>query len=232
MNPQEFLKSKMSAEDFKAYDEMCAKKDAEDKKAKDEFEAKEKKDAEDKRAKDAEEEAEKKKAEDKRAKDKKAKDAKRMKDADPDDGEKAEDDTVEQKTLEGAQRANALDENAVAKIVKLAEDKAIASVTTRLNAVRDAERFVAPWVGQLSPDMAFDSAESVLSGALVNLGFKAEELTGLPASGLKLLFRNQPKPGERTERPTEKQLALDAKAAGGSVLDDILKGIEAPRHRA
>jgi len=58
-DPKDFLKNKLSAEDMKSYDEMCAKKEAEDKKAADEKEEEEKK-----AAADAAAEEEKKKAED------------------------------------------------------------------------------------------------------------------------------------------------------------------------
>jgi uncharacterized protein len=217
MDPKEFLKGKLNAEDMKAYDAMCEKadKEANDKRAKDE--AEEKKKAEDKRAKD-EEESEKKKAEDaKRAKD--AEEEEKKKAAD----KRAKDDLAAQTTLEGGQRANALDEKAVEKIVSTA----VAASDARHKAIGIAKDEVSAVIGHFAPGMAFDSADAVYTTGLEALGVPKADLDGMNLTGLKVLFKNVPRPGAGGA-PRELALAQDSKSP--SALDSILKGIKAPRN--
>lgn len=222
-DPAEFLKSKLSASDWKAYDAMCEAKKAEDKRAADAEEeekkkaedkaAKDAKRASDKAAKDAEEEEEKKKkeGEDKRAKDKAAKD-KAAKDAG----------TEPQSTLEGT--GGAMDAAAVEKIVKLAEDRVLAKQL----AIRTAEREVFPYIGHMKQEMAFDSAEDVYRKTLVAVGVPADEVKDLPLPALKIVLKHQDIPGSA---PKGARMANDAAPAGyKSPLDGILKGVKAPVH--
>jgi uncharacterized protein len=223
MDPQDFLKGKLSAEDWKAYDAMCEKAMA-DKKAKDEAEAEEKKAEDAKRAKDAEEA---KKAEDaKRAKDKKARDAKRAKDAEKkdDDEDRAEDDTEPQSTLEGVVgQGNALDEAILAKVAKMAED----SVTAKFKAIREAERAVFPYIGHIKQDMAFDSAEAVYAQTLAAIGVPKADIDGLPLAALKVVLKQHPVPGSvRRDQP---RMAADA-APKDDALAGILKNFPTPVH--
>jgi hypothetical protein len=223
MDPKEFLKGKLSAEDMKAYDDLY------DKKAKDEAES-EKKKAEDKRAKDEEEE--KKKAEDKRAKDKRAKDKKAKDSDDPDDGpgdpddfeqdkKRAKDDLAPQSTLEGL-KGNALDEAAVSKIV----EAAVNASDARHKAIGIAKDEVSAVIGSFAPGLAFDSAESVYRTGLEALGIK-DDLKDMGLTGLKVLFKHTPRPGAEPQR---RQMAMAHDSKEPSSLDSILKGIKAPRN--
>jgi hypothetical protein len=226
MDPKEFLKGKLNAEDMKAYDAMCEKadKEANDKRAKDE--AEEKKKAEDKRAKDAEEEEEKKKAEDKRASDKRAKDKKAKddgEDPDMDDKKRAKDDLAAQSSLQGIGQANALDEAAVERIVSTA----VAASDARHKAIGIAKDEVSAVIGHFASGMAFDSAEAVYRTGLEALGVK-DDLKDMGLTGLKVLFKNVPRPGA-AGAPRELALAQDSKSP--SVLDSILKGVKPPRNR-
>jgi hypothetical protein len=222
MDPKEFLKGKLNAEDMKAYDAMC-EKEASDKKAKDEAESEEKKKAEDaKRAKDEEEKKdEEKKASDKRAKDKKAKDDM----GDPDmqsDKKRAKDDLAPQSTLEGGQRANALDEAAVSKIV----ETAVKASDDRHKAIGIAKDEVSAVIGSFAPGMAFDSAESVYRTGLEALGIK-DDLKDMGLTGLKVLFKHTPRPGASSGH---RELAMAQDSKSPSSLDSILKGIKPPRN--
>jgi len=73
--------------------------------------------------------------------------------------------------------------------------------------IRDAERLVQPWVGQLN--MSFDSAEQVYRQALKMLGVKAD---GIHASALKTILDMQPLPGAK--RIAAKASAMDAANIG------------------
>jgi uncharacterized protein len=227
MDPKEFLKGKLNAEDMKAYDAMCEKadKEANDKRAKDE--AEEKKKAEDKRAKDAEEEEEKKKAEDKRASDKRAKDKKAKDDMESnmsteDKAKRAKDDLAAQSSLEGIGQANALDEKAVERIVSAA----VAASDARHKAIGIAKDEVSAVIGHFASGMAFDSPEAVYRTGIEALGVK-DDLKDMGLTGLKVLFKNVPRPGS-AGAPRELVLAQDSKSP--SVLDGILKGIKPPRN--
>jgi hypothetical protein len=158
----DFLKSKLSAEDMKAYDTMCGNP-----------------------------------AEDETPEEKAAREAKAA-DADPD--KKPE--MVSKSAMDAALKA--VETTATANAVK-------ATIAAQ-NALRDAEKDVRPYVGDLA--MAHDSAEAVYRTALGTLpGVKlaADELKSLPLAALKAVLKSQPIPGQRKAETTP--LAMDAAAA-------------------
>lgn len=105
------------------------------------------------------------------------------------------------------------------KVSKAAMDAAIAAATAkakteaetqtmaRLNAIREAERDVRPYIGDLV--IAQDSAVAVYHMALDSLGIEAKGITDIAA--LKLVLSSQPKPGEAQPKPARP--AMDAAAA-------------------
>ncbi|WP_210338379.1 DUF2213 domain-containing protein [Bradyrhizobium genosp. L] len=96
------------------------------------------------------------------------------------------------------------------KVDRKAMDQAIADNTKaerdRARAVRDAERFVRPWVGDLAH--AYDSAEEVYGAALEARG---KSTKGLHPSAFKSVLEMLPKAGE-ANRPAPR-LATDAKGS-------------------
>jgi len=100
------------------------------------------------------------------------------------------------------------------KVTKPAMDAAIADAEKRATAaaiktqrdIRDAERAVRPWVGDLT--MAFDSGEAVFAHALKMLDVKTD---GVHPSAYRTILELQPKPGEKPRKQVE--LAEDAGAA-------------------
>lgn len=109
--------------------------------------------------------------------------------------------------------ANDQDDPAMQNTVsKPAMDAAIASAEARVikthRDIRDAERAVRPYVGDLA--IACDSAESVYRHALKMLGVKGAET--IHASALPAMLEMQPLPGARKTAPT---LSMDAAAAKG-----------------
>lgn len=96
-------------------------------------------------------------------------------------------------------------------ITKPAMDAAIAeasraaaeAATTTQREIREAEKAVRPWVGELA--LAHDSAEGVYRTALTTLGVK---VAGIHASAFPALLEAQPKPGDRPR--TASRLAQDA----------------------
>lgn len=98
-------------------------------------------------------------------------------------------------------------------VTKPAMDAAIAaavkSATEAANRVqreiRDAERAVRPYVGDLA--MAHDSAQSVYSAALKSLGVKVD---GVHPSAFPVILSMQPKAGEKTAKPARASVAMDS----------------------
>lgn len=131
------------------------------------------------------------------AKDKKAKDAKRARDAqeDDDDDDRANDDKDEDKMGK--------------EDVQKAMDEAIAGERKRADGVRDALRFVRPYVGDL--DMAFDSATDVLTAALKIKGRDAKKYH---PDALRDVLATFPKAGAVPSRGpgTAAPIAMDAKS--------------------
>jgi len=212
--PEEFLKSKMKAEDWNTYDEM---RKARDKRAKDESEEEEKKkkEAEDKRARDEAEEKAEKEAKDRRAKDRKAKDEeteeekKAREDKDADD-KRARDAEAAQKGVEQLMSSGGAMDQRIAK--------ALSENDAKHAAIREAERAVLPKVGSLA--MTFDSAETVYRTALGMLGEDKKEIADLPLPALKAIFKRIPAPGS-APRP----MAFDA---GDSDLAKMFPDVKAP----
>lgn len=68
--------------------------------------------------------------------------------------------------------------------------------------IREAERAVRPYVGELS--MAFDSAEEVYRAALKTMGVNVDNVH---ASALPVILEMQPKPGAKKEKPS---VAMDS----------------------
>ena len=165
------------------------------------FEGKPEKPAKDE--KDDETEEERKEARDKRAKDKKAKDAKRAADAkkakDADPGEEREDEDEDKEESKGkAEDRRAKDKKAMDEAIATA----LAADRARAGAVRDAERDVRPWVGDMA--LSCDSAAEVYAAALKGLGVDTRGITDPKA--LKLVLDAQPRAGASRRNG----LAMDA----------------------
>lgn len=110
------------------------------------------------------------------------------KDAEPEDKDK-------DKVSKGA-----MDE-AIAKAVR----SATATATATQKAIREAERFVRPWVGDLA--IACDSADAVYKAALDSLGVDVE---GVHASAFPKILGMQPKPGSRSSQSDDVPPAMDS----------------------
>jgi hypothetical protein len=114
--------------------------------------------------------------------------------------EPAKGETVSKTAMDAALKKAAEDSAAA---IKLARDEAEKNTMARLNAIREAETVVHPFVGKLVG--AFDSGEAVYRAALTNLGVKHEDIH---ASALRAVLEAQPKAGSKTE------LASDARPEG------------------
>jgi uncharacterized protein len=95
---------------------------------------------------------------------------------------------------------------AIASNVEAATKAAVAVTMARLGAVRDAERDVRPFIGDIA--MAHDSAEAVYRSALDMVGVAHKDIKEVAA--LKAVLHAQPKPGTRQPAP----MATDAASAG------------------
>lgn len=168
----ERLKEKLSAEDYKALDELMAGK------ANDEEEEAAKKRAED----EAEEEA-KKKAEDEAA--------------EAEAKQKAEDEEAEEKKKEEAKEA-----------MDSAMKAAISNERKHQADIRDAERFVRPWVGDLA--VAFDSAADVYKAAIEMNGRSVKDVH---PSAYRTILEMIPKPGQ--QRIPTPRMAMDSAKSNG-----------------
>lgn len=119
-------------------------------------------------------------------------------------GQDSEPDTMEGKGQDGKK---AMD-NTGGKF-KPAMDEAINAAVRQANrqamAIREAERAVRPYVGEIN--VAMDSAESIYRHALVSLG--VEEAKTIHASALPALLRMQKAPGTRERR---EEFAMDSAA--------------------
>ncbi len=171
----ERIKEKVSAEDFKAIDEMLTAGKAND----EDDDAKKKADDE------AAEEA-KKKAEDEEAEAKKKAD-----DEDDDDG-KADDESVSKEAMDAA--------------IKTSVSSAVANERKHQADIREAERFVRPWVGDLA--VAFDSAGDVYKAAIEAQGRSVKDVH---PSAYRTILEMIPKPGQ--QRHQSPRLAMDSAKA-------------------
>jgi uncharacterized protein len=185
---------------------------------------------------DEDEKKKKKEEEEKKAKDKKAKGAKdEEKDDDKDDKNKKKDEPKaedeeeteeEKKKKKEKEAAEAKDKKAKDKamdamVTKPAMDEAIAvavkAATDNQREIRDAERAVRPYVGELAMD--HDSAADVYRAALKTLGVKADEIH---PSALATILSMQPRPGAEQRRAPS--MGMDSK--GMKSLYDLCPGLE------
>ena len=158
----------------------------------DEEKEKEERAAKDKKAEDEEkEEKEKKEKEEKEAKDKKAKDEEKEKEEKAAKDKKGKDAEPEAMTKEDAKKAM---------------DEAITGERQRQRDVREAERFVRAWIGDLA--VAYDSAEDVYKAALESRG---KSTKGIHPSAYRSILEMLPKPG--TENRNSSRVAMDASNA-------------------
>ena len=89
--------------------------------------------------------------------------------------------------------------------LKLTRDAAVKETIAQQNAIRDAEKFVRPWVGELA--MAHDSAVGVYKSALKALAVDGVEKVE-DTDALKAIIKAQPVPGAK--RVSETPLGMDA----------------------
>ena len=139
---------------------------------------------------------------DKAAKDKAAQDA-----AEEEEKKKAQD--AENEAKEPSVKKPAMDA-AIKVAVDAAKKEATAAAIKLANDIRDAEKAVRPYVGDLA--MACDSAEGVYRTALGAMDAQVEGLADLPLNALKAILAAQPLPGSK--RQEKSTFAQDAKAAG------------------
>ena len=170
-----FLKSKLLAEDWAAYDKMCA-----DRKARDESPE------------------EKKKAEEKEAADKAAKDA-------------AEKEAKDKAARDADPKMKPVTAAAMDEAIASARKQAVADTIKLQRSIFDAQNQVRPYLGELSADLAFDSAEAVYETALKALKVNIE---GVHPSAFKAILSAQPLPGKKNGGQSP-ALAMDAAASSG-----------------
>lgn len=95
-----------------------------------------------------------------------------------------------------------------AKAIKVAADQATQEAIKTHNAIREAEKAVRPYVGDLA--MSFDSAEGVYKAALDTLGVNVD---GVHASAYAAILNAQPIKSKNTTNQATRHVALDAAAA-------------------
>jgi len=99
-----------------------------------------------------------------------------------------------------------------APVDRAAMDQAITAAVkaerVRAAALREAEKVVRPWIGDIA--IAQDSAEAVYRLALDSLGLK-DKIEGVHPSAWRTILELQPKPSER--RPAHTRVAMDAATA-------------------
>lgn len=110
---------------------------------------------------------------------------------------------------------------AIAAATKLAHDAA--AKTQR--EIREAEKFVAPWVGEM---IAQDSAEGVYRTAA--LALKIPEADTVHASALKTLIGMVPKPGEQRDGVPQRRMAQDSAATAESEFKKMFPDSVSPLH--
>lgn len=105
-----------------------------------------------------------------------------------------------------------MDSKQVVAFARQAADKAVVAERENQRAIRAAEQFVQPWVGNLSVDMGFDSAEAVYGTALESLGV---DIDGVHPSAYQAVLKAQPLPGSKQQQ---------ARTRGGHALDSATGG--------
>ncbi|MEZ2410537.1 DUF2213 domain-containing protein [Bosea sp. RCC_152_1] len=121
---------------------------------------------------------------------------KKKKVAEDEDGDDEEDDKVTKTAMDAA----------IAAAVKSATKSATAAAIKTQQDIREAERAVRPYVGDLA--MAHDSADAVYRTALTSLGV---DVDGVHPSAFPAILKLQPKPGDTL--PARKPIAQDAAAS-------------------
>ena len=94
---------------------------------------------------------------------------------------------------------------AMDEAIKLAVNKTQKETIARMNAVREAEKLVRPYIGELT--MAMDSAEDIYRLALTTSGI---DVTGVHPSAFPAMLAMLPKPGSEQPRP---RMGMDSKGA-------------------
>lgn len=124
----------------------------------------------------------------------------------PEEAEVTEEDPVNTETTDPVdpdKEKDMIDKPAMDAAINSAVKRATANAVTIQREIRDAERAVRPYVGDLN--MAFDSAEGVYRATLKALGVKVD---GVHASALPAMLSMVPKKDERPARKSS--LAMDA----------------------
>jgi hypothetical protein len=96
--------------------------------------------------------------------------------------------------------------------IKLAVDTALKGERANQKAIREAERAVRRYIGEV-PAMSFDSAAEVYRHALVSLGVEGADK--VHASALPILLKNLPVPGSEARAKPAKSLGMDAASVKG-----------------
>lgn len=124
-------------------------------------------------------------------------------DTDEDDDKKKEVAEDEDGEGDGDKVTKTAMDAAIAAAVKSATKTATAAAIKTQQDIRDAERAVRPYVGDLA--MAHDSADAVYRTALTSLGV---DIDGVHPSAFPAILKLQPKPGDAP--PARKPIAQDA----------------------
>ena len=218
--PKSAMDALAATMDKKAYDEFCAKDwdpdEAEDE-SEEEKEAAKEAVSKDKKAKDSKR-ADDRKAMDKKAHDKKAKDSEEEEPEEVNEGKKdikqSEDkkrahDKKARDSEEDDERADdkRADDKGHAMDAALVAKTVEASVTKRIQGLYAAADAVRPYIGEVNP-MAFDSGDAIKVHALEKLRVKdASKLTG---AALDVVLGYQQKAGARPVERTKPDLAMDS----------------------
>lgn len=146
-----------------------------------------------------------------------------MGDDEDDDKKKAAKEAEDKRAKDEAEKEAKAKEAEDEEKMKTAMDEALTEERANNKAIREAERFVTPWVGQLQ--MAFDSANDVYAFALKARG---KDPKNIHPSAYKDILEMLPKPGTGAERRTS-QPALAMDAAISKDLSDMYPGFDAVR---
>lgn len=126
-----------------------------------------------------------------------------------DDEEEKKKREAEAKKAEDAEEDKKDDDKVTKGAMDAAIESAVKAATANAvktqQAIREAERAVRPYVGELA--IAFDSAEQVYRTALESLGV---DVKGVHASALPTILSMQPKPGETIQKAKDAPVAMDA----------------------
>ena len=212
--PKSAMDAMSKAMDKKAFDEFCAK-DWDPDEAEDEFEKEDEEDvSKDKKAKDvkrAKDEWPDEKAKDKKAHDKKAKDSEEEEAEEVNEGKKDVKQSEDKKAKDSKKADDkAMDKHAMDEAIAAQVDKAAAALEKSIEAkYRDryaAAEMVRPYIGEVSP-MAFDSGDAIKVHALEKLGVK--DVGDLSGKALDKILGYQQKAGARPVERSHAPLAMD-----------------------